>query len=741
MTWIDIVWPVMGGTSLALGLIHLLIWSRQREAYPHLLLSLSAAVVGVLAIYELLGMRADTPQHYAEMLRSAHVLFAMLIVLLAMFVHQRFRSRRVWLGVLACILRVGALLPNFLTGVNLNFSTIERLDQVKVWGGDTIVVPVGQPNLWTLVGQLSNLLLVIFILDTMIAVWRRGDAEARRRAVLVCASLALFIALPSVWGALVIFGKLHAPMTMNFAFIGVILVLSYELSMDVLHADKLARSLTVSEASLRESEQRVRGAVSGGGLGLWTWDLGRNESWFTGLGYDLLGLAPGESVSWERVLEQAEPEFRAALQQARADALRTGDYACEFRLRKADGSSRWVLAKGSRATGSPDSSMMMRGVLLDITDRRQAEDRFRLIVETAPQAMLAVDHAGLITLANSKAEQLFGYSRAELVGMNVDMFVATRIRPGHARDRADFAARPDVRAMAAGRQVLASCRDGRQVPVEIGLTPIQVADQDLVIASIVDISDRLRAEQEARLQNAELAHLSRVSILGELSGSLAHELNQPLAAILSNAQAGLRFLEHSPPNLGEVRESLIHIADSDKRAGEVIRRLRAMLRKDQIEHQPLQANELVQDALGLLHSDLLNRKVTVLLELGTDLPEISGDPVQLKQVFINLVINGCDAMSESDRAHVLTVSSKAVAGNAVEISVGDTGAGVPAEDMERIFEPFVTSKSEGIGLGLAICRSIIHAHGGQLWARNNDAYGATLHVVLPARPGSPEPQP
>ena len=395
MSWIDIVWPVMGGTSLALGLIHLLIWSRQRDAYPHLLLSISAAVVGAMAIFELLGMRAEAPREYAELLRFTHLLFATLVVLLATFVHQRFHSGRVWLAVVACSLRVGSLLPNFLTGVNLNFQSIERLDQLNIWGGGTVAVPVGDPNPWMLLGQLSNVFLVAFILDTMIRTWRRGDQQARRGVVLVCGSLVLFIALPSVWSALVVLGQLRAPMTVNFAFLGVILVISHELSRDVLRADELARNLAESEARLRESEQRLRLAASGGGLGLWTWDLERNDSWFTGLGYDLLGLAPGESMGWEKVLEQVEPEHRAALEQARVDALQTGAFACEFRLRKPDGGSRWVLAKGSLATSSPDSPAMMRGVLLDITGRRQAEDRFRLIVETAPQAMLAVDGEGL----------------------------------------------------------------------------------------------------------------------------------------------------------------------------------------------------------------------------------------------------------------------------------------------------------------------------------------------------------
>lgn len=223
-----------------------------------------------------------------------------------------------------------------------------------------------------------------------------------------------------------------------------------------------------------------------------------------------------------------------------------------------------------------------------------------------------------------------------------------------------------------------------------------------------------------------------MALLGEISGSLAHELNQPLTAILSNAQAALRFLERDPPDLGEVRESLIHIVESDKGASEIIRRLREMLRKEKADHERLEMNEVVHDVLRLLDSDFMNRNVAVTLDLEGGLPCIRGDRVQLQQVLLNLVINACDAMSDLGAGRTLRVRTQAVSGPAVEVSVSDIGRGIPPNDLERIFMPFVTSKEEGVGLGLAICGTIIRTHRGRLWATNNPSRGATLHFELPA---------
>jgi two-component system, LuxR family, sensor kinase FixL len=253
------------------------------------------------------------------------------------------------------------------------------------------------------------------------------------------------------------------------------------------------------------------------------------------------------------------------------------------------------------------------------------------------------------------------------------------------------------------------------------------------IITHADVTARKLAEEETRRQRQELAHLTRVSMLGELSGSLAHELNQPLTAILTNAQAGQRLMGREPVDLGELRDILDDIADADRRAGEVIHRLRSMLKKGDTRRAPLALNDLVAEVLHFAHGDLITRKVTVATRLAPRLQRVLGDPVQLQQVLLNLVLNGCEAMSATPAAErQLAVVTALDGANTLKVAVVDSGSGIPSEAIDRIFEPFFTTKEQGLGLGLSICRSIVEAHGGRLWASNNEARGATVAFTLPA---------
>ena len=223
-----------------------------------------------------------------------------------------------------------------------------------------------------------------------------------------------------------------------------------------------------------------------------------------------------------------------------------------------------------------------------------------------------------------------------------------------------------------------------------------------------------------------------MTTLGELSGSIAHELSLPLSAILSNAQAAQRVLAHGGADLTEVREILNDIVSEDQRASEVIQRLRQWLKKGEVQQHSLRINEVVEDVLKLIHSDLVNQHVTVDVELGRNLPFVTGDPVQLQQVLLNLVVNACDAMTNCDTpTRWVLIRTGIESGSAVIVSVTDQGRRIPEEKMEQIFEPFFTTKEEGMGLGLSVCRTIITAHRGKLWATNNTDRGATFHFSLP----------
>jgi two-component system sensor kinase FixL len=249
----------------------------------------------------------------------------------------------------------------------------------------------------------------------------------------------------------------------------------------------------------------------------------------------------------------------------------------------------------------------------------------------------------------------------------------------------------------------------------------------------LDITKRKQAEEQVACQRNEMAHLSRVSTLGELSGSIAHELNLPLSAILSNAQAAQRILANGDADPAEVREILNEIVSEDKHAAEVIQRLRQWLKKDMLQQHSLQINEVVEDVLKLIRSDLINQKVTVDTQLARNLPMVTGDPVQLQQVLVNLVVNACDAMTSCNtpERRLLIRTGIENGSSAVIVSVTDRGDSIPREKLEQIFEPFFTTKEKGMGLGLSVCRTIIAAHRGNLWATNNADCGATFHFSLP----------
>jgi signal transduction histidine kinase len=247
---------------------------------------------------------------------------------------------------------------------------------------------------------------------------------------------------------------------------------------------------------------------------------------------------------------------------------------------------------------------------------------------------------------------------------------------------------------------------------------------------------RRRSEIEGQRLRQDLAHVGRVSTMGELTASLAHELNQPLTAILSNAQAARRILDSAKVDLAEIREILTDIVEDDKRAGEVIYRLRGFLKKGDLELSTLDIGELVSQVARLVSSDAIIRNVAIRLELAPGLPPIRGDRVQLQQVVLNLLLNGLDAMRESDVGErTLVLRTARGDGTTVVVAVQDSGVGIPEADLDHVFHAFYTTKPEGMGMGLAIARSIVEAHGGRLEARNNPEGGATFSFTLPAFEG------
>jgi two-component system sensor kinase FixL len=600
------------GASAAIALPNLVLGIWQRRA-AHLAFVLAATAVIGIAFAELIMMRAGSAEQFAQAQRWTHVPIFFLVVALVAFVRFYFRTGRLWLGIMACAVRFAALVINFASVPSLNFRAITGVRQISFLG-ETVSVPIGLISPWTRLGELSSLLLLAFVIDASISLWKTRTTDARRRALVVGGGTIFFILVAAGVTALIHARVIEAPYMVSFPFAAILVAMGCELAVDLFRARQVAKKLQASEASLHDIEDRVSLAAEAAQLGMWVLNPITKELWVSDKVRKLFHFEPERNLTDAELQERVHPDDRAVRESVMQKAINTKeDYETEYRIVLPDGTIRWISGRARCINGNDGKSKRLIGVSMDVTKRKQAEEQAR-----------------------------------------------------HNREQMEL--------------------------------------------------------------------LSRASVLGEMTASLAHELNQPLSAIVSNANAGMRFLDSGKADTQMIHEILQDVVADGHRAYEIIHNVRNTIKKGAAARRLINLNQLVTDVAHMVRPNATAYSCSMETSLADDLPAVEGDPVQIQQVLVNLLTNSFEAMAttEPERRQVLIATERNGTGN-ILVSVRDNGAGFQNGAAEDMFEHFFTTKEQGLGLGLSIVRSIVESHGGKISAANLPAGGARFSFTLPAK--------
>ena len=502
-----------------------------------------------------------------------------------------------------------------------------------------------------------------------------------------------------------------------------------------------------AQAALDDSRQLTELATSAAELGLWSRELDGRSFWANTPLRAMLGLGKHEALRFGEVFSRVHPEDRARVVAEVESADAAGlPFEAEFRTRLPDGTERWLLAKGRSLAATMSRGSRRMGVMLDITERKRAEESLsqqqaflREVIDVNPNFIFAKDREGRFTLANKAIADVYGVQVDDLIG-RTDADFNTNAQEVAFFRTVDLEVMNTLQERFIAEERVTDAH-GEVRWVQTVKRPIMgsggVANQ--VLGASTDITQRKRAEVELQQQRATLAHFARVAVVGELAASLAHELNQPLAAIVGNARAGELMMARQPVDLEELRAALGDIVEAGQRAAEVIRRTRALVKKEaDSEFTQLDLAHVIGDVAKLVRNDAMLHEVRMALETPAGRLLVQGDRIQLQQVVLNIVLNAFDALKASPPgSRTVTLRAERAGNGMFRVAVRDCGPGLEEAQIERIFDAFYTTKDDGLGMGLPICRSIVESHGGRLWAENNPDGGATFYFTIPAQEAAP----
>ncbi len=466
------------------------------------------------------------------------------------------------------------------------------------------------------------------------------------------------------------------------------------------------------------------------GVGLWEWCADGDDLRWDANTQAIFGLPPDDRrAGRERLLGCVEQEDRGTVESLLRTSVEQGaPFSARFRIRRCDGKTAYVIARGAVLRDDAQRIVGMAGAFLDVTKEELSRELLRIAVEASPSALMIVRRSGEIVLVNTMAEAVFGYERAELIGNIIDRLVPHEVKPMHAELRESYFAAPSPRRLGAGRDLAGIRKDGRAVPLEITLAPVQLDDGPGVLASIVDISER-------RELLAQLAQAERLAAVGELAAGIAHEINNPVNTMINCAQLVL--------DGDDSAENCKIVVEEGERIAAIVKDLLQFAGDDGKSHRNTALVEVVETCLRLIGESTKRHGISMLVDVPGELPLVQADPKQLQQVVLNLLLNAKDALLEkaSHGARRIDIVARPRGAETIRCSVRDNGPGVPAELRARIFMPFVTTKRArgGTGLGLSVSRTIISNFGGTIELESVPGEFAEFSIVLPIARNSDEP--